>query len=196
MHYFFISFQLTICDENTDQTGKRYMYDISVKQNSTADKPLNWQILLWRREPNVLLINEPPHDKTNKMACAPSKDSDQPGYLSSLIRVFTVRMKKAWILSYPCSTYQRLWSDWADAQADLSLRWAYRSFCWFCHVEAQMSHITRKSFCIGLQPGKTLISLLSYRSLQESWISGYHNQRQRITKMPIRLHGCAGWSAS
>ena len=24
-------------------------------------------------------IFEPPHDKTNKMACAPSEDSDQPG---------------------------------------------------------------------------------------------------------------------
>ena len=26
----------------------------------------------------------PPHDKTNKMAYAPSKDSDQPGHLGSL----------------------------------------------------------------------------------------------------------------
>ena len=33
---------------------------------------------------------EPPDDKTNKMACAPSKDSGQPGHLPSLIRVFTV----------------------------------------------------------------------------------------------------------
>ena len=33
---------------------------------------------------------EPPHDKTNKMACAPSKDSDQPGHPPSLIRVFAV----------------------------------------------------------------------------------------------------------
>ena len=24
------------------------------------------------------------------------------------------------------------WSDWADAQADLSLHWVHRSFCWFC----------------------------------------------------------------
>ena len=32
-----------------------------------------------------LLRNEPPHDKTNKMACAPSEDSDQPGHLPSLI---------------------------------------------------------------------------------------------------------------
>ena len=35
--------------------------------------------------------------------CAPSEDSAQPGHLPSLIRVFTVRMKKAWVLSYPLS---------------------------------------------------------------------------------------------
>ena len=29
-------------------------------------------------------------------------------------------------------------SDWADAKADLSLRWAHRSFCWFCHEVAQI----------------------------------------------------------
>ena len=28
------------------------------------------------------------------------------------------------------------WSDWADAQTDLSLRWAHRSFCWFCRAVA------------------------------------------------------------
>ena len=28
--------------------------------------------------------------------------------------------------------------DWADAQADLSLRWAHMPFCWFCHEAAQM----------------------------------------------------------
>ena len=33
------------------------------------------------------------------MACAPSEDSDQPGHSPSLIRVFAVRMKKAWVLS-------------------------------------------------------------------------------------------------
>ena len=54
------------------------------------------------------LINELPHEKTNKPACAPSKDSDQPGHPPSLIRVFTVRMKKAWVLSYPLSAQRRL----------------------------------------------------------------------------------------
>ena len=33
-------------------------------------------------------------DKTNKIACAPTKDSDQPGHPRNLIRVFAVRMKK------------------------------------------------------------------------------------------------------
>ena len=32
------------------------------------------------------------------------------------------------------------WSDWADAQADLNLRWVHMPFCWFCHEAAQMSN--------------------------------------------------------
>ena len=38
----------------------------------------------------LILEFEPPHKKTNKMACAPSEDSDQPGHPSSLLRVFAV----------------------------------------------------------------------------------------------------------
>ena len=45
--------------------------------------------------------------------------------------VFAVRMKKAWVLSYPLSAQRRLWSDWADAQADQSLRWAHIHFVGF-----------------------------------------------------------------
>ena len=43
---------------------------------------------------------EPPHDKTNKVACAPSKDSDQTGRI--------------------------LWSAWAFAQSDQSSLSAWR----------------------------------------------------------------------
>ena len=57
--------------------------------------------------------------------CASSEDSDQPGHPPSLIRVFAVCMKKPWVLSYPLSAN---WSDWADVQADLSLRWAHTPF--------------------------------------------------------------------
>ena len=45
--------------------------------------------------------------------------------------VFAVRMKKAWVLSYPVSAQRRLWSDWANARADLSLRWAHSHFVGF-----------------------------------------------------------------
>ena len=31
------------------------------------------------------ILNEPPHDKINKMTCAPSEDSDQPGHPHSLL---------------------------------------------------------------------------------------------------------------
>ena len=34
-------------------------------------------------------------------------------------------MKKVWVLSDPLNAHQRLWSDSADAQADMSLRWAH-----------------------------------------------------------------------
>ena len=63
--------------------------------------------------------------------CAPSADSDQPGHQPCLIRVFAVRMKKPWILSYPLSAQWGLWSDWVNAQADLSLRWAHTHFVGF-----------------------------------------------------------------
>ena len=76
-------------------------------------------------------ICEPHHDKTNKVACAPSEDSDHPGHPPRLIRVFAASMKKAWVLSNPLSAQQRLCSDWADAQADLSLCWAHSHFVGF-----------------------------------------------------------------
>ena len=63
--------------------------------------------------------------------CAPSKDSDQPGHPPSLIRVFAVHMKKAWVLGYPLSAQRRLWSSWMDAQADLSLHWVHSQFVGF-----------------------------------------------------------------
>ena len=70
------------------------------------------------------------------MISSPSKDSDQ-----NWIRFFPVRMKKAWVLSYPLSIQRRLWSVWADAQAELSLRWAHKSFCWFCNTQAHMYNL-------------------------------------------------------
>ena len=82
---------------------------------------------------------EPQHDKSNKMICAPSEDANQPGHPPRLNKVFAFRMKKHWVLSYPLSAQRRLWSDWADAQADMSLCRAHMPFCWLYHAAAHIS---------------------------------------------------------
>ena len=51
----------------------------------------NLEDMFFRAEAYWTSKNDTPHDKTNKVACAPSKDSDQPGHPPSLIRVFAVR---------------------------------------------------------------------------------------------------------
>ena len=56
-----------------------------------------------------------------------------------VLSVVTVRMKKPLVLIYPLSAQRRLRSALADAQADLSLCWAHRSFCWFFHAAAHFS---------------------------------------------------------
>ena len=68
-------------------------------------------------------VDEPRHDKTNEVNVRPAKTQISLG-----IRP---------ILSYPLSA--QLWSDWADAQSDLSLLGA-QSLCWFCHVAAQIKY--------------------------------------------------------
>ena len=65
------------------------------------------------------------HDKINKMTWGPSKGSDHPRHprlIKSLLSTW-----KTWVLGYPNSAQRRLWSDWADAQTDLSLHWPHRS---------------------------------------------------------------------
>ena len=78
--------------------------------------------------------------------------------------VFAVRMKKAWVLSYPLRTQRRLWSDWADAQADPSLHWAHMPFCWFCREAAQMllfkAYDSRLSFLAQRLPFESTINNL------------------------------------
>ena len=59
---------------------------------TSAGSYLKWN---WEISSQVLVwvtcgLYEPPRDKINTMACAPSEDSDQPGHPPSLIRVFTV----------------------------------------------------------------------------------------------------------
>ena len=112
--------------------------------------------------------------------CAPSEDSDQPGHPPSLIiRVFAVCMKKAWVLSYTWSPQRRLWSDWADAQADLSLHWAHTHFVGFVMLRLKLS-----GWC-------SFIILLHFRSQML-----YSTQTKNLSKDRVMLSCSCNLSSS
>ena len=84
--------------------------------------------------------------QNQQMANAPSEDPDQPGHPPSLIRVFAVPMKKAWVFSYPLSI-----SDWVDAQANLCLCWAHMSVCWplKCDIQCLVKQIHKSKIFLS-----------------------------------------------
>ena len=73
------------------------------------------------------------------LTCAPNEDSNQPAHPRSLIRIFIVRMTKLCIICNPKCVQWRFWSDCANAQADLNLRWTHISESMFPDVAAPIS---------------------------------------------------------
>ena len=71
---------------------------------------------------------EPQRDKTSKISCAPSDDSD--------LRC-ALKMDSQWPSVSSCGQRKRR-SNLSD---DMSLRWTHRSFCWFCPAAAQLLYI-------------------------------------------------------
>ena len=58
-------------------------------------------------------------------------------------------LKKLWILGYPKGAQWRFWSDCANAQSDLNLRWAHMSTGTFSNVPTHI-HITKYITCLTL----------------------------------------------
>ena len=109
--------------------------------------------------------------------CAPSEDSDQPGDPPSLIRVFAGRMKKAWVLTYPLSAQRRLWSDWADAQAHLSLHWAHTHFVGFV-MSRLIFHAHLHIFNIVASKVHVFNCLLTFlQRWINNWAASWQNQQ-------------------
>ena len=82
-------------------------------------------------------LNEPPHDKTNKMTVRWAKTQISLG----ICPVWSESSLCAhWVAKEPGFLHadSEDWSNWMDAQADLSLRWVHKPFCWFCHEGAQI----------------------------------------------------------
>ena len=61
------------------------------------------------------LIYEPAHDKTIKLTCMPSEDSDQPGHPPSLIKVFAVLSMGGQGPNASSCGQWRLWSGWSES---------------------------------------------------------------------------------
>ena len=75
------------------------------------------------------------------MACAPRKDSDQPGHPPSLITVFAVHIKGGKEPKLRPCRQRKLWQKWTNAQGGLSLRRTQMPFCWFsCCLPVSFLH--------------------------------------------------------
>ena len=69
------------------------------------------------------------------------------GRTSSFVGCAVLRLINKWEPAHDKTSasscrQRRLWWDWADAQADLNLCWAHRSFCGFCHALAHSQDLT------------------------------------------------------
>ena len=69
--------------------------------------------------------------KTNKVSVRPAKTQISLGIRPVWSEASLSAWRNLWVLRYPLSAKRRLWSDWADAQIDLSLRWAHTHFVCF-----------------------------------------------------------------
>ena len=71
---------------------------------------------------------EPAHEKT----CVTRKDSDQPVHPLGITRVLLFPSLDSPETVKGTRDQRSLWSDCADAQANLSLHWSHKSYCRFC----------------------------------------------------------------
>ena len=103
---------------------------------------------------------QPPYDKTNKDQlngrCAQRRPRSALAS-ASLNRVFAVCMKNAWS-SATHQAHSGDWSEWADAQADLSLRWAHTHFVGFVMSWLICAQPRLRSACTSMQSVQSSLS--------------------------------------
>ena len=102
-----------------------------------------WRVYTWKLDNKIEKWAASWQNQQNY--CVPSEDSDQPWHPPSLIRVFAVRMKKAWVLSYPLSAQRRLWL-WKRCPGWSESLLGAPSFCWFCHKTAQIRNLRETTY--------------------------------------------------
>ena len=92
---------------------------------------------------NSMIGDQPQHNKTNNMACAPSEDSNQPGHQLSLISLHCVLSRQ--IYNDPMLLHAD--SEDSDQTGRMPrliwvwVCWVHRSICWFCHAAAHIMYL-------------------------------------------------------
>ena len=146
-------------------------------------------MFLWRTDKNYpsIIIKWAASWQNQQCGCAPSEDSDQPGHLPSLIRVFAVRMKKLHT-ERTAKTLIRLGGcpGWSE-----SLLGA-QPHCWFCHEAAQIPSLSVLlcSFLLKVKTGMFLSKL----PVARDWVC-----QTRLTKVVAKwwmLSNICTWEAS
>ena len=126
--------------------------------------------------------NEPPHGKTNKITVRPAKTQISLG------------IRPVWSESSLCVQWvakdlhelslcrkRRLWSDWADAQADLSLRWADTQFVGFV-----MSRLKFLPVCSAVSLGRRFLKVLVTPASEITILAGMSVSRPfLVTLTPV-----------
>ena len=97
----------------------------------------------WHRKYHNHNPHDPQHDKTNKVNVPPAKTQISLGIRPVRSESSLSAWRKLGSLATHWVHSEDSWSDWADAQADLSLRWVYSHFVGFV-MSRLMSYQWRK----------------------------------------------------
>ena len=133
-----------------------------------------WHILLWylKFSPSLWIFERALLNQ--HMTCAPPapppprEDFDQP-WQSDVFAGHSLGSQGS--ITSSCRQW-RLWSDWVDTHADLRLRWAHRSFCWFCRA---LAHLTATG-------NLKCICMSSFRYFQKTGSPSHHLCGNKLLK--------------
>ena len=106
--------------------------------------------------------------------CAPSEASDQTAHSRSLIRIFTGGNLNSKVCKVSSCGQRRFWIDCADAQDDLSLRWA--------HMSEKGFYAISRSACASVQYNLSILLSSTYTTISIDSVSG-----QRSPDQPARI---------
>ena len=107
------------------------------------------------------------------MASAPSEDSDQPGHPPILIGIFAVRLKKAWVLSYPLSIHP----GWSESSLGAHAILLVLSRCGSFLIDIRKQHVY----------GRTAIS----SNTKTNWATPWENVSYAICEQQRHRSACA-----